>query len=212
MSDGFNIVEIIVVTTLGLLPVINPMSTAPLFMALTKDMESRQRRWQAHKACLFAFIVLAIFLLVGDVIIDFFGISLPSIRVSGGLVIAVIGFRMLFPKAADQAIVDRPSTASIDYAISPLAIPSLSGPGSIAVVIGMSAGVPEGKEVAGFAALLLSVAVVLFTAWIAMMAAGRIVGFVGSNLIDGVTKIMGFILIALAVQFIGNGVSAFFNI
>ena len=146
MSDGFNIFEIIGVTVLGLLPIINPLSTAPLFMALTKEMDSRQRRWQAHKACLFAFIILAVFLLVGDTIIDFFGISLPSIRVSGGLVIAVIGFRMLFPTNAVQASIEMPSSAGVDYSISPLAIPSLSGPGSIAVVISMIGGMLAGTR------------------------------------------------------------------
>ena len=157
-------------------------------------------------------IILAVFLLVGDTIIDFFGISLPSIRVSGGLVIAVIGFRMLFPTNAVQASIEMPSSAGVDYSISPLAIPSLSGPGSIAVVISMSTGVSEGNEVAGLAALLLSVAIVLFFAWIVMLAAARVVGIVGFNLIDGITRIMGFLLVALAIQFIGDGISDFFNI
>ncbi len=175
-------------------------------------MAPRDRNRQAHKACLYAFIILAVFLLVGDVIIDFFGISLPSIRVAGGVVIAVIGRRMLFPVPEVPAADETPDTTSVDYAISPLAIPSLSGPGSIAVVISMSTSVPEGNEAAGLAALLLGVAIVLLSAWFVMMAAARIVRFVGASLIDGITRIMGFILVALAIQFIGNGITEFFNI
>src|SRR5204863_7216415 len=89
--------EAITLTIGALLPIINPFSTAPLFVSLSAEFDERHRNRQALMGCVYAFILLAVFLLVGSAIIDFFGISVAGIRVAGGLIISVTGFRMLFP-------------------------------------------------------------------------------------------------------------------
>ena len=91
--------EAIVLTIATLFPIMNPFSTAPLFISLTAGLDERTRNRTALAACLYAFGILVAFLLLGAAIIDFFGISVAGIRVAGGLIISVLGFRMLFPPA-----------------------------------------------------------------------------------------------------------------
>src|SRR4029453_11842678 len=114
-------VEAISLTCGALLPIMNPFSTAPLFVSLTANFEARKRRGQAIKACLYAFAILVVFLLAGAAIVDFCGISIAGIRSAGGLIILAIGFRMLFPaaKAAGDAAASA-AAPDLDVAFSPL--------------------------------------------------------------------------------------------
>src|SRR5688572_10346013 len=84
-------------TIAALVPIMNPFATAPLFASLSLGFTPERRRHQARLACIYAFGILLVFLLVGSAIMDFFGISIPGIRVAGGLIISTLGFRMLFP-------------------------------------------------------------------------------------------------------------------
>lgn len=95
--------QAILLTISALFPIMNPFSTAPLFVSLTSSFDPQKRTRQALMGCIYAFCILAVFLLAGAVIIDFFGISVPGIRVAGGLIISTIGFRMLFPDAQATA-------------------------------------------------------------------------------------------------------------
>ena len=81
-------------TVSSLLPIMNPFSTAPLFISLTADFDAQKRNRQALLGCIYAFFILVVFLLLGSAIIDFFGISIPGIRIAGGLIIATVGFGM----------------------------------------------------------------------------------------------------------------------
>ncbi len=89
--------EVVLLTVAALLPIMIPFSTVPIFLSLTNGMPPKARNRQALKACHYAFAVLVTFLWLGGFIIDFFGISVPGIRVAGGLIIGFVGFRMLFP-------------------------------------------------------------------------------------------------------------------
>ena len=200
------IYELVSFTFLGLLPIVNPFSTAPMFLALAKDLSPSDQVRQATKAAIVATIFLTFFLVFGDAVIEFFGITLPSIRISGGIIIFVIGYRMLLAPPDNGAEKEDSSKSVVDFAISPLAVPSLSGPGSISIAIGLGATIPEGREVSGFAAMAVGIALVMFVAWLAMVLSSRIVSYMGRNLIDGITRIMGFILVSMAVQFVINGV------
>ncbi len=92
-------IDAISLTFGALLPIMNPFSTAPLFVSLTANFDAPKRHGQAIKACIYAFAILVAFLLAGAAIVDFFGISIAGIRTAGGLIILAIGFRMLFPAA-----------------------------------------------------------------------------------------------------------------
>src|SRR5690242_19814820 len=106
--------------TIGaLLPIMNPFSTAPLFVSLTSGASAAARNKVALQACIYAFGILAVFLLLGAAIIDFFGISVPGLRVAGGLIISATGFRMLFPRSPASGP-DQPQSDELEVAFTPL--------------------------------------------------------------------------------------------
>ena len=106
----------------------NPVSTAPLFVSLTAGASAKVRNRQALLACMYAFAILVAFLLLGTAIIEFFGISLAGIRVAGGLIITLIGLRMLFPGPPAAATCAEGQEQDLEIAFTPLAMPSLAGP------------------------------------------------------------------------------------
>lgn len=191
----------------GLLPIMNPFSTAPLLMALTTGMSEHERNRQTLLGCLYAFAILATFLVAGRFIISFFGISLPGIRIAGGLLVSTLGFRMIFPGAAPEG---QKVAAKADIAFSPLAMPSLSGPGSISVVLATSAQIPEDKTVIGSVIVLIGIALTTLIAWLVLRGAIFLVRFLGPSGIDALTRIFGFLLICIGVQFVLIGTSDFF--
>jgi multiple antibiotic resistance protein len=200
--------------TIGaLLPIINPFSTAPLFVSLTVNFDEQRRKQQALLACIYAFGILAVFLLVGSAIVEFFGISLAGIRVAGGLIISTTGFRMLFPSpqpAQAQSPVDRRDP---DVAFSPIAMPSLAGPGSITVVMSAAAQIEHIRAhdlVVTYAALLLGMAATLGISFLVLRGASSLVRFLGPGGIDAMTRIFGFLLICIGMQFLLTGISDFY--
>jgi multiple antibiotic resistance protein len=158
------------------------------------------RRRQATLACLYATAVLWVFLFAGAVIMSFFGISIPSLRIAGGLIVARVGFGMLAPPDADTA---EHAPARADIAFTPLAVPMLSGPGSIAVTIGMAAGAQSAAE---YVAIAVGIAIVVAVSWAVLRSAEAVKRFLGEQGIDALTRIMGFLLVCIGVQFIGIGV------
>jgi len=213
MEIFINAAKHIPLVVMGLLPIMNPLSTVPLFMALTKRMSPQQKRQQARRACLYAFGILVAFLFLGNGIISLFGISLPGIRVAGGLIILVLAFRMLFSGEGEADSIDsEPSEirrAEIDFSFSPLAMPSLAGPGSIAVVMGYGSQIPDEHYALGYTVVVTGIAITILTAFAALAGANWISRQLGEHGIQAVTKIMGFLLACVAVQFIASGVRQF---
>lgn len=163
---------------------------------------------------MYAFCILASFLLLGNGIISVFGISMPGIRVAGGIIIMILALRMIFSGEDTASTVDAdPATikrANLDYSFSPLAMPSLSGPGSIAVVMGFGSQIPETQQVAGYAIVLTGIALTTGIAYIALASARLIGRALGEHGIQAITKIMGFLLTCVAVQFLASGMKEFY--
>ncbi|MEZ9628841.1 MarC family NAAT transporter [Vibrio breoganii] len=202
--------EVIVLTFFALLPISNPFSTIPLYLSLTRGHTKEWSNQQALKACFFMAGILLVFLWSGAIIIEFFGISIPAIRVAGGIIIMQVGFSMLSPKGNSQEISDEAKAESKrkdDIAFTPLAMPSLSGPGSISVVISMAAG---SDNLTGYFAISTGILVVVFVAWLAMRGAPFISKVLGVTGLDALTRIMGFILICIAFQFVFDGLGGYF--
>ena len=151
----------------------NPLSTAPLFLSLTARFEKKRRNRDALMACVYAFGILVLFLLLGTAIIDFFGISVPGIRIAGGLIISALGFRMLFPTITPDAA-QGTSQPEMEIAFTPLAMPSLAGPGSISVVVTAASQIesnhPENYSVI-YVGVVLNITVTLFIAWLILRTA-----------------------------------------
>jgi multiple antibiotic resistance protein len=207
--------ETIALTIGALLPIINPFSTAPLFVSLTTGFAAEQRKRQAFLGCLYAFIILVVFLLVGSAIIDFFGISVPGIRVAGGLIISTTGFRMLFPAAQAPPGELPPEDRPPDIAFTPIAMPSLAGPGSITVVLSSAAQIKSIRPHDWgliYVAVVLGMAATLVFSFLVLRAATSMVRFLGRGGIDAMTRIFGFLLICIGMQFLLTGISDFFRI
>jgi multiple antibiotic resistance protein len=192
----------ILATFAGLLPIANPFSTAVVFLALTARLSEDDRERQALLASLYALGVLWVFLFAGALIMSFFGISIPALRVAGGLIVARVGFGMLSPQDPDTTPDSPP--ARLDIAFTPLAVPMLSGPGSIAVTIGMAAGA---ETVSDYVAIAIGIALVVVVSWGILRSARSVKRLLGEQGIDALTRIMGFLLVCIGVQFIGIGVS-----
>ena len=203
--------------TIGtLLPIMNPFSTMPLFLSLTAQMDSAKRNREARMACVYALALLVGFLVLGEAMIDFFGISVPGIRVAGGLIISVIGLRMLFsaPVAARSASAQE-SELEGEIAFTPLAMPSLAGPGSLSVVITAASQI-KSKNPSDYELIYLGVIagmiMVVVIAFVVLRAASSMARFLGPSGIDAMTRIFGFLLIAIGMQFLLTGISDFYGL
>lgn len=197
--------ELIIAAIIGLLPIINPFSTAPMFLAITEGDTAEERAEQARKAVIYMVAILGAFLVGGSFIMNFFGLSLPGLRIAGGILVAGVGMRMLYPKddheqtRAEQA----ESKRKQDVSFTPLAMPSLAGPGAISVTIGLTT---LATDWIGYVAIFLGILVVAAIVYAVMRAATRLVGVLGVNGLHAMTKIMGFLILCVGVQFIVNGV------
>lgn len=196
----------------SLIVITNPLSKIPLFISLTQGMPLDMRKKQANWACYYAAAIMLVSLAAGNLLLVFFGISYGALRISGGLVVGLIGYQMLFGMRDQQGapVVRRDKD---DYSFFPLAMPGISGPGTIAVVIGISseiAELPKSLDMVG-AFFMTSVAIILtaFVTWIVMRSADFISSRLGPSGTQVLTKLMGFLLICIGVQFIGSGIRTF---
>jgi multiple antibiotic resistance protein len=203
--------EAIILTVGTLFPIMNPLSTAPLFVTLTAGFSEERRRRDARMACIYAFGILITFLLLGTAIINFFGISVPGIRIAGGLIISVLGFRMLFPA---PAVPGAQPGSELEIAFTPLAMPSLAGPGSISVVVTAASQIksnfPHEYSVI-YGGVTVGIAVTLVIAWAILRGASSMARFLGPSGIDAMTRIFGFLLVSIGIQFLLTGASDFFG-
>ncbi len=191
---------------------IDPPGLAPLFLGVTAGMSRSQRGQIALRASLIAFAILTLFAVAGTAILAVFGITLHAFRIAGGLLLFFIAFEMIFEKRQErhEKSADRAITADQirNIAVFPLAIPLIAGPGAISATILLS-GVYS--DLAGRLLLILIVAVNLAAAWLVFWAAERLDRFLGATGRIVLTRLLGVILAALAVQFVLDGVTAAFR-
>ena len=165
---------------------------------------------QARKACGYAFVIMVVSLFAGAFILEFFGISYGALRVAGGITVAVVGFRMLFDTQADASTSQTPHN---NIAFFPLALPSISGPGVIAVVIGISTEIAElrnwGKQALAYSGTVLAIFVACLAVWLTLRSARFVLQVLGSEGMEAMTRMLGFLLICVGVQFIGSGIRTF---
>jgi multiple antibiotic resistance protein len=198
------------VTLVTLLPIINPVSTAVLLLGISTHLSRQERNRQITRACIYMTGILVTFLLVGHFVMLAFGISIPGIRIAGGLVIGFLGFRMLFPDEGQITGEGKQEAQSkSDISFSPLAMPSLSGPGAIAAVITMSSSI-NGRhgidKVFAYTGVVLAILITAILSWLVLRGAGALRRFLGVNGINSLSRIMGFLLICIGAQFAINGV------
>jgi multiple antibiotic resistance protein len=193
---------------IALLPIVNPLSAIGTVLSTTAGLTDKERNEQIRWACIYMFFILVAFLVAGGLIMGFFGISIPGLRIAGGLIVSYLGFRMLFPEPAPISFQERTEAIEKqDISFTPLAMPTLSGPGSIAVVIGLSSTLPErGNVVVGHLLVVVGIAITALISYLVLHAASRLQRVLGTTGINAVSRIMGFLLICIGVQFVIDGV------
>jgi multiple antibiotic resistance protein len=183
--------------------VIDPPGLVPLFIALTQGKDAVQRRAMALRACIIAAVVLALFALAGASILEFIGISMPAFRVAGGLLLFVTAFGMLFdqiPGPRDGQTVD----PSHDPSVFPLATPLVAGPGAIASMILLTE--QAGGTFIGKIVVILLMGIMVLATFFFLLASPAIERLMGRTGVLVVTKLLGMLLAALAVQFVIDGI------
>jgi multiple antibiotic resistance protein len=196
----------------SIISVANPLAAMPVFLSLTERNSDSERTYIAQKSSFYMFLVLTIFLLAGTYIMSFFGISLSGIRIAGGLIILRAAYAMLNPDHAERKISEEAQEAAKekeDISFSPMAMPMLSGPGSIAVVIGLA------SQADGLLDLVITTAAIILVALLSygvLRLAPFSARYIGPTGMNAITRMMGFIAMAIGVQFILNGISNFFGV
>ena len=210
MALALDLVGYVFIVVLGIVPIVNPFSTAPVFISMTAHVSSKERHMTATMACLYMGLLLLVFLFIGALILQFFGISLKSLRLAGGLVIAYIGFRMLFPsEQVNPPENDEPKHDPRQLAFTPLALPMLCGPGSISVVLAMATQLSANEamlnKIVGYVVVAIGIILSAFICWLVLWSSGSVVRFLGKSGIEAITKLMGFLLICIGMEFVLSG-------
>lgn len=192
-----------------ILVTIDPPGLAPLFLAVTRGMTRDQRRQVSIRSSIIAFAVLALFALAGAAILSVFGITLPAFRVAGGFLLFFIAFEMVFEKRNDRK--EKISDVAItkdhiqNIAAFPLAIPLIAGPGAISATVLLSGSMPGWAVQAALVAIIF---VCIALTYVVFILAERIDGILGQTGRSILTRLLGVILAALAVQFVADGIKA----
>ncbi|MDN3715244.1 MarC family NAAT transporter [Vibrio breoganii] len=193
-------------TVLGLLPIMNPPAAATVLLGLSKGRDKSYIVDQAKSVGIYLFVALCITFFIGASVLELFNISIPSLRLGGGIIIVAIGFNMLFPKQESSSTT--PGQDSI--ALVPLTIPSLCGPGTMALIISLAAELAiHGDELhmpSVYGGVISGFAVVAGIAAFTLSMAYPLLRALGQNGINAFTRIMGFLLICMGVQFFTVGI------
>jgi multiple antibiotic resistance protein len=196
----------------SIISVANPLTAMPVFISLTEQNTDKERATIAKKASFYMFLILTIFLLAGTYIMSFYGISLPGVRIAGGLIIMRAAYAMLTPGRDERKLSDKDKEAAQskeDVSFSPMAMPMLSGPGSIAVVIGLAS---QAEGIADLTIVTMAIVLSALIAYLILRLAPISAKYIGPTGMGAVTRMMGFIAMCIAVQFILNGIGSFFGV
>ena len=197
---------------LALLAIVNPVGAIPFFIHFTGGFSREQRRRTIHVAAIGAFTVIAVSALVGLRIIEFFGISLSSFQVGGGMLLLVSALQMLNAQQAESRGDDlREGSDKVDagdsIAVVPLTIPLLTGPATISTMVIYAEKTRHWWQLA----ILVGYGVVIgLSVWLAFSLSGRIARVLGKTGINVMTRLMGILLAALAVEVMSDGLVKLF--
>ncbi|MGV8988395.1 MAG: MarC family protein [Cypionkella sp.] len=182
--------------------VIDPPGLVPLYIALTQGMEPARRTAMARRACIIAFIVLTLFGLAGEALLGFIGISMSAFRIAGGMLLFLTALDMLFERRTQRR---EGQTADPDHdpSVFPLATPLIAGPGAIATMILLMGQAPQWPGKLAVLGLLAAMILATFLFLLAAPPIERLMGRTGTLV---VTRLLGMLLAALAVQFVLDGI------
>ena len=202
--------ELFIYIFAGLFSVINPLGTVPVFVGLTQDDTRKERDSIAFWTAVNTLLILIISFFAGKYVLNFFGITLNSLRIAGGLIITTSGFALLTGsfskhKGMDKARVQEDVLKRSDISLTPLAIPMLAGPGSISLLITFNQEYASGNEIC---IALAAIVAVCLAAYLILKSSHYIVRLLGASGINAISRIIGFIVIAIGVEYVSSSVVA----
>ena len=195
-------------TFLALFPIVDPPGGIPLFFSLTSSMSQKERRNTALKTTFYVFGILVAFLFFGRFVLYFFGISLPVLKIAGGLIVANTAWGMVTSTARITPDESIDATTKEDISLTPLAMPLLSGPGAIGVVMALAAHV---DNLTAYLGMIIGIAAVALSVYLFLRLGGPLVDRLGPSAIGAINRIFGFLILAIAVQLVWNGIADFHN-
>jgi MarC family membrane protein len=199
--------EIIAYVFAALFSVLNPLGAVPIFVGLTQEYTRKERSRVALWTAINVFLILVISFFVGEFVLKFFGITIDALRIAGGMIIVSSGFSLLTGKfTRTRGVtkdVESDAQSRNDIALTPLAIPMLAGPGSISLLIALYQDYSQTSEQIFTCIAILAVAIVIFFVLRSAHYLSRILGASG---IVAISRIIGFIVIAIGVQYISSSV------
>ena len=196
--------EYILLAASSLFIIVDPVATAPVFVAMTPTDTPAQRAKRARLACVVATIVLLTFAVAGRVIFKFLGLTMPAFQIAASIVLLMVALDMLQAQRSRVRETDEETEAGTgkdDISITPLAIPLLAGPGAISTVIVLQ---NQARGIAQHAALFVVVTAVMFASYLILRFAAHGTKFLNPIAIKIITRVMGLLLAAVAVQFMLN--------
>ena len=202
--------EILLATFTTLFSVVNPFGAMPVFLTLTEEDSAAQRAGVALRACLYMMGVLTVSFFAGQYVLNFFGINIHHLRIAGGILLTRSAFDLLTPggnraKVSEATLEE--SRLKNDISFTPLAMPMLSGPGSMAVCIGLFT---QKLTFMNMGLICLGFALVALAAYLILMSSLRLTRFLGRPGMAALARIMGFITLAIGVNFMATAIKALF--
>jgi len=199
----------------ALLPIVNPLGGAPIYLAKTGDLSVDEHRDMSRRVAINCFMLLLVSTFIGAYVLDFFGLSIPAVQVAGGAVVCAIGWNLLnepdaMPRTANDAVRATTSTDLARRAFYPLTMPLTVGPGSISVAITLGANHAHGVErvLIGLAAGIIGTALISLSVWLAYAYAERVALWLGHTRLMVLLRLSAFIVLCIGVQITWNGIKA----
>jgi multiple antibiotic resistance protein len=193
----------------SLFSVVNPMGAVPVFLAMTPDYTAQERNRTARNTSIYFVLILTAFFLAGSYILNFFGVSLDALRIAGGLMILSSGYALSSGKFSEnRAMSDEIKEEALqkeDISFAPMAMPLLSGPGSISLLISMFA---EHTDLPSRAVVASVIAFTGLSIYLILRVSPQLFKYFGVAGIKAISRIMGFIVMALGVQYIITGITS----
>jgi multiple antibiotic resistance protein len=183
---------------LALFPVVEPFNGAATFLALTARHSHEERRREARLTVITVASILLVFLLVGEPLLHYLGISLESLQIAGGIVVGYTGFKMV-----TESTEPHPASAQGSVAFAPMAIPLLAGPGALSVLLGLDAWDSGASRFPGLALGVVAIVVVLY---LFFTFGGRLIRFLGEGGLDALNRVLGLFVLAIGVELIVHGI------
>ncbi|MDO9205188.1 MarC family protein [Methylotenera sp.] len=196
--------------TIALFAIVNPIGSIPIFISATDGWSRQERAKTAKTVAITVFIVLAVSAFLGDKILDFFGISIPSFQVGGGILLMLIAISMMHGKQSGTRQTPEEAQTMAErnvIAIVPLSIPLLAGPGAISSMI---IAAQQTSSFTGHLSLIAPIFIIAIIIWLVLRLAVGISLKLGTIGINIVTRLMGLILAAMAVEFVAHGLIGLF--